>query len=380
MPSIEPRVEPAAGEPSGGVLTIDCGTVAANYRQLQAQLGKARCGAVVKADAYGLGMARIAPALARAGCEDFFVALIDEGVALRALLPQARIYVFNGADDANAVALLEHGLIPVLNDAGQIAAYARAAGATGTSAPALLNIDTGMARLGLGPGDIEALAAAPERLDGIDVVYVMSHLACADEPDNPLNRDQVGAFARARERLEAVCDAPATLANSAAIFLGPEYHFDLARPGAALYGLAPHTGRPNPMAQVVQLQGKILQVRDVDSPMTVGYGATHRVRSKGRIATVAVGYADGYGHGLSNRGSAYIGDIRVPVVGRVSMDLITLDVSDVPMDRAAPGAFVELIGVHLTVDAVAEAAGTIGYEVLTGLGHGLHRVYVGGDN
>ncbi|MEE8455094.1 MAG: alanine racemase [Limibaculum sp.] len=362
------------------MLTIDCGAVAANYRQLRTQLGKARCGAVVKADAYGLGMAKIAPALAAAGCEDFFVALIHEGVALRALLPQARIYVFDGADGAGAGALLEHGLIPALNDPGQIAAYARAAGATGTSAPALLNIDTGMARLGLGPGDIEALVAAPERLRGIDVAYVMTHLACADEPDHPLNRDQVGAFARARERLKGVCDAPATLANSAAIFLGPEFHFDLARPGAALYGLAPHPGRPNPMAQVVQLQGKILQVRDVDSPMTVGYGATHHVRSKGRIATVAVGYADGYGHGLSNRGSAYIGHIRVPVVGRVSMDLITLDVSDVPKDRAAPGALIELIGEHLSVDAVADAAGTIGYEVLTGLGHRLHRVYVGGDS
>jgi alanine racemase len=377
MPSIEP-----ADEPAGGVLTIDCGAIAANYRRLQEQLGKARCGAVVKADAYGLGMARIAPALARAGCKDFFVALIDEGVALRALLPEAWIYVFNGPDGAggDAGALLQHGLIPALNDPGQIAAYAGAAKAMGTSAPALLNIDTGMARLGLGPGDIEALVAAPGLLDGIHVDYVMTHLACADEPDHSLNRDQLTAFTLARERLKGVCDAPATLANSAAIFLGPEYHFDLARPGAALYGLAPLTGRPNPMAQVVQLQGKILQVRDVDSPMTVGYGATHRVRSKGRIATVAMGYADGYGHGLSNRGSAYIGDIRVPVVGRVSMDLITLDVSDVPMDRAIPGAFAELIGEHLTVDAVAGAQGTIGYEVLTGLGPRLHRIYVGGDD
>ncbi|MEE8515395.1 MAG: alanine racemase [Alphaproteobacteria bacterium] len=373
MPSIEP-----AAEPAGGVLTIDCGAVAANYRQLRTQLGQARCGAVVKADAYGLGMGEIAPALAAAGCEDFFVALIEEGVKLRALLAQAKIYVFNGADGGGADALLEHGLIPALNDPGQIAAYARAAGATGTSAPAVLNIDTGMTRLGLGPGDIEALVAAPERLRGIDVGYVMTHLACASEPDHPLNRDQLSAFARARRQLKGVCDAPATLANSAAIFLGPEYHFDLARPGAALYGLVPHPGRPNPMAQVVQLQGRILQVRDVDSPMTVGYGATHRVRSKGRIATVSVGYADGYGHGLSNRGSAYIGDIRVPVVGRVSMDLITLDVSDVPMDRATPGAFVELIGEHLSLDAVADAAGTIGYEVLTRLGHRLHRVYVGG--
>ncbi len=376
MPSIDPRAEPTAG-----VLTIDCGAVCANYRKLQEKLGKAGCGAVVKADAYGLGMAGIAPPLARAGCEDFFVALIDEGVALRALLPQARIHVFNGPDGAHtAGALLEHGLIPALNDPGQIAAYGEAAKARGTSAPALLNIDTGMTRLGLGPGDIEALVATPARLDGIDVAYVMTHLACASEPDHPLNRDQLTAFARARESLRGVCEAPATLANSAGIFLGPEYHFDLARPGAALYGLAPDTTRPNPMAQVVHLQGKILQVRDVDSPMTVGYGATHRVRSKGRIATVAVGYADGYGHGLSNRGSAYIGDIQVAVVGRVSMDLITLDVSDVPMDRAIPGAFAELIGEHLSVDAVADAQGTIGYEVLTGLGPRFQRIYLGGDD
>ncbi|MCH7863739.1 MAG: alanine racemase [Proteobacteria bacterium] len=167
MPSIEPAGEPASGEPAGGVLTIDCGAIAANYRQLRTRLGTARCGAVVKADAYGLGMARIAPALAAAGCEDFFVALLHEGVALRALLPRARIYVFNGADGAGVGTLLEHGLIPALNDPGQIEAYGEAARARGSSAPAILNIDTGMARLGLGPGDITALVAAPGRLQGI---------------------------------------------------------------------------------------------------------------------------------------------------------------------------------------------------------------------
>ena len=165
------------------------------------------------------------------------------------------------------------------------------------------------------------------------------------------------------------------MANSSGIFLGADFHFDLARPGAALYGVAPQPGVPNPMTQVVRLQGKILQVRDVDSPMTVGYGATHRVRTKGRIATVGVGYADGYFRALGDRGHAYIGETRVPVVGRVSMDLITLDVSKVPPDQAVPGGFVDLISDRHPVDALAEEAGTVGYEILTALGRRYHRIY-----
>ena len=251
------------------------------------------------------------------------------------------------------------------------------AGAGGAPLVADVHVDTGMARLGLPPDETETLIREPGRLDGIKLATLMSHLACADEPDHPLNRQQLADFLRTRQ---AFADVKASFANSSGLFLGPEYHFDLARPGVALYGVGPRPGEPNPMAQVVRLQGKILQVRDVDRPQTVGYGATHRVTRRGRVATVGVGYADGYPRSLSNTGSGYMGDTRVPIVGRVSMDLITLDVSDVPGAVARPGALVELIGPHNTVDDVAADAGTIGHEILTGLGSRYHRVYLDSDD
>ncbi|MCH7711457.1 MAG: alanine racemase [Proteobacteria bacterium] len=387
MTTLRTRMPPPSDPPpgdAGGVLRIDLGAIAANYRNLQARLAAATCGAVVKADAYGLGAAKVAKALWGAGCRDFFVALIDEGVEIRAVLPEADIYAFCGATPETAAALAEHRLIPALNDLGQIEAYSayartparEAAGGVGSGRlAALIHIDTGMTRLGLEAREVAALADDPRRLAGIEVKYVMSHLAAAEEPADPLNARQLAAFNDARARLEFGIDAPASFANSSGIFLGPDYHFDLARPGAALYGIAPRPGVPNPMAQVVSLQGKILQLRDVDSPMTVGYGATHRVRAKGRIATVGVGYADGYFRALGDRGHAYIGETRVPVVGRVSMDLITLDVSDVPPDQAVPGGFVDLISDRHPVDALAAEAGTIGYEILTALGRRYHRIY-----
>ena len=376
-----PPSDPPPGH-AGGVLHIDLDAIAANYRNLRARLAAATCGAVVKADAYGLGAAKVAKALAGAGCRDFFVALIDEGVEIRAVLPEATIYAFCGATAETAAALAEYRLIPALNDLGQIEAYSayartpasEAAGGGGSGRlAAMIHIDTGMTRLGLEAPDVAALAEKPERLAGIEVKYVMSHLASAEEPANPMNARQLAAFNDARAQLGN--DTRASFANSSGIFLGPDYHFDLARPGAALYGIAPQAGIPNPMTQVVRLQGKILQVRDVDSPMTVGYGAAHRVRAKGRIATVGVGYADGYFRALGNRGHAYIGETRVPVVGRVSMDLITLDVSKAPPDQAVPGGFVDLISDRHPVDALAKEAGTIGYEILTALGRRHHRIY-----
>ena len=199
------------------------------------------------------------------------------------------------------------------------------------------------------------------------------HLACGDEPDHPLNRQQRDTFAAALARLPA---APASLAASSGIFLGPDYHFDLVRPGVCLYGVNPQPGHPNPMAPVLQLQAKILQIRDVDTPQTVGYGATHRFAGPTRVATVAAGYADGYPRSLSGRGTAHFRDISVPVVGRVSMDLITLDVTRAP--EARPGEMVDLIGPHHDVDALAAEAGTIGYEILTSLGRRYLRHYVNG--
>jgi alanine racemase len=356
---------------AGAVLTVDLDAIAANYCLLRDRLGTTACAAVVKADAYGLGADRVAPALHEAGCRRFFVALLDEGIALRRALPEAEIYVFIGPLPGTAPVYREHRLIPVLNDLGQVERWQRFGGGP---LPAVLQIDTGMNRLGLGPDESARLVAEPERLAGIDLRYVMSHLVSAEIADDALNRTQLDRFVAVRDKLPALA---ASLANSSGIFLGPAFHFDLARPGAALYGVNPTPGAPNPMRNVVRLEGRIVQVRDVDSPMTVGYGATHRVAKKGKIATISVGYADGYLRSLSGRGSCQIGGVRVPVVGRVSMDLITVDVSNVPMQDLEPGGFAALLGDDHGVDDLAREGGTIGYEILTALGRRYHRHYLG---
>jgi alanine racemase len=374
----------AAIDRAGAVLTIDLAAIAANYRLLAGRVGRAACAAVVKADAYGLGADRVATALARAGCRHFFVAFADEGFAVRRALVDAGfegggapdVFVLSGAPRGDEGCLLDAGLVPVLNSLGDVDAWSALAGRTRRRLPAALHVDTGMARLGLPENEVTALAAAPERLDGVALRFILSHLACADLPDHPLNGAQLEAFAAACRRLPP---APTSLANSSGIFLGPAFHGDLARPGAALYGVAPRPGAANPMAQVVQLEGKIIQVRQIDRGRTIGYGATHRTERVTTVATIAVGYADGYLRSLSNAGAAFVGGRRVPVVGRVSMDLITLDVTDVDAAVACVGGRVELLGARVTVDDVAAAAGTIGYEILTSLGGRYHRRHIGGD-
>lgn len=326
---------------------------------------------MVKADAYGLGAARVAPVLAAAGCTSFLVATLDEAVALRAVLPGPDILSLGGLPPRAESVFAEHRILPVLNHLGEIAAWSDFARTAGTTQPAAIHIDTGMNRLGLGPDELETLATEPERLAGIEVRLWMSHLACA-EADSAMNAQQLGRFRMALGRLPA---APASLSNSSGIFLGRSFHFDHVRPGLALYGANPTPGRANPMAAAVRLDARVLQVRNVDSPMTVGYGATHRVARRGRIATIAVGYADGYARSLSGRGHVYVEGVAAPVVGRVSMDLITVDVSTLPAGAVAPGSFVELIGPSRTVDTVAAEAETIGYEILTALGRRYHRVY-----
>jgi alanine racemase len=374
-------------ERAGAILTIDLASIVANYRSLRDRVAPAECAAVVKADAYGLGAGRVAPVLRDAGCRTFFVASVDEGIALRRVLDEhdreqgrdgpvageSAVYVLNGLFPTVPGLFAEHRLRPVLNSLGEIDAWAAFARGTAPGAAAAIHVDTGMSRLGLPGNELAILRDDPSRLGGFRPTHVISHLACADKPDHPLNGLQREAFAAARASLPP---APGSLANSSGIFLGPAYHADLARPGCALHGVSPVPGRPNPMRQVVRLQGKILQVRDIDTPQTVGYGATHRAEKRERIATVAVGYADGYLRHLGNRGGAYVGDFRVPLVGRVSMDLITFDVTGVPEALVRPGETIDLLGPRVTVDELAAAAGTIGYEILTSLGARHHRVYL----
>ena len=365
---------------AGAILTIDLDAICANYRHLSERFGGAECAAVVKADAYGLGADRIAPALARAGCGAFYVALIDEGIRLRRVLEDVDIHVLGPIFPESLDAFAEYRLIPALNSLTDVEAWSGMAAGADAAHAADLHIDTGMNRLGLSGDETDLLCREPERLGTISLATVMSHLACADEPAHPLNRRQLEDFTAARAALAGAgvgAGARASLVNSSGLFLGPEFHFDVARPGVALYGGNPHPGEPNPMAQVVRLQGKILQVRDVDTPQTVGYGASHRITRRGKIATVALGYADGYLRSSSNTGSALIGDIRVPIVGRVSMDLITIDISGVPEHMIHPGALVDMIGPQNPIDRVAADAGTIGYEILCALGARYHRVYAG---
>ena len=353
-------------------LTIDLDAIVANYKILSSLSAPASCAAVVKADAYGLGIDTVSRILANAGCEIFFVALLDEGITLRRILPGAKIFVLNGVFADEAFEFHHHRLIPALNDLEQIHIWTRSCQLK-TPQPAALQFDTGMARLGFTPTECAALLAAPDVLSAFPISGILSHLACANDPTHPMNIEQREQFKKIIIQLPS---APASLSASSGIFLGCDWHFDMVRPGASLYGVAPESGAPNPMRQVVKLQGKILQIRSVDTPQTVGYGATHQFSATTRIATIAAGYADGYMRSLSNRGTVYIGETRVPVVGRVSMDLITLDITDAI--EAQTGDLVDLIGPKNDVDSLAAEAGTIGYEILTNFGQRYGRTYTGG--
>jgi alanine racemase len=351
--------------PGQAILRVDLSAIVANWRDLGARHG-AQVAGVVKADAYGLGAAPVARALRDAGCATFFVAHLVEGLALRvALGPAPDIIVLDGfppgADE-------DARLWPVLNHLGDVAQHAQA-GST-----AVLHLDTGMARLGLDAQEQAVLAEGPARLAGLDLRFVMSHLACADEPAHPLNAIQAARFAQAADRIAPA--VPRSLANSAGIFLGADFRSALARPGCALYGCNPTPTARNPMRQVVRLEAEVLQVRAIAAGDTVGYGASWVAPGPRRIATVAAGYADGYLRALSGRSLGILHGRAVPLVGRVSMDLTTFDVTEVP--QAAPGDRLLLIGgAGNTPDDIAARAGTIGYEVLTALGARYHRHYEG---
>jgi alanine racemase len=355
--------------PDCATLTVDVTAIVENWRSLAARAPGAETAVAIKADAYGLGMFQIALALTKANARTFFVATLEEGIELRALRPDTTIYVLNGLGSGGILKFLSHSLRPCLKSFNEVLAWS----ALGHR-PAALHIDTGMNRLGLGPDETAALVADRGPLERIDVTLVMSHLACAEERDNPMNARQLADFLAAVRQL-GLEGKPLSIANSSGIFLGPDYHLQMTRPGAAIYGLNPLQNHPNPMRQVIRLEGKILQTRRVDTGMSVGYGASRLVGTPGRLATVGIGYADGFMRRLGNKGFAFIAGRRVPIVGRVSMDLTTLDVSALPADLAKPGAVVEFLGPNQSPDDLAAAADTIGYEVLTALGRRYRRIY-----
>jgi alanine racemase len=374
MAAVPAQLATEASARAGAILTVDLDAIAANYRLLLAQAGGAAVAGVMKADAYGLVMNRVAPALLRAGCRVFFTAHLDEGIRLRALLPRdVTIYVLHGPLPNTAGDFIEHDLIPVLNEPGQVREWTAGCARLGRRLPAAVQVDSGMSRMGLSAADLVALGEPRDWLAGFTPTLLMSHLACADEPAHPMNANQRRRFDQIRAAFPAL---PASLANSSAIFLGPEFHYDLVRPGAALYGINPQPGHANPLHSAVSLDARIVQVRTIHAGDAVGYGTRYIADGTRRIATIAVGYADGWLRALSGRSFAYVDGTAVPIVGTVSMDSITLDVTGIAEARIAPGMTVELLGRHQHVDTVAQEAGSIGYELLTRLGSRFERRYL----
>lgn len=372
---------------AGGVLTIDLAALVDNWRTLSRLSVPAQAGAVVKADAYGLGTNEVVPALIEAGCTRFFVALPHEGIAVRSVAPDAEIFVFSGPLGADTgPAFREHRLVPVLNSLRDIAIWEAAGWDGDLQLPAALHVDTGMNRLGVTPAEAARFAEDNALTRAIKLNLVMSHLACADEPDHPLTSQQLESFQGVAALFP---DIESSLANSAGIVLGGPFLRDLTRPGIALYGGVAPTDQC-PIRAVVKAQARIIQVRSAQAGDAVGYGGAAVLRRDTLIAIAAAGYADGYhragsGAGVPLRQSGevgafgYIGGKRVPVLGRISMDMTAFDVTDLGADAVTAGDMIELFGPNIQLGDAARAVGTISYELLTGMGRRYHRVYVRGE-
>lgn len=363
-------------EEAYGVLTIDLGAVVANWRELASRAAPAECAAVVKADGYGCGLEPVTAALAAAGCETFFVAQLAEARRVRAVAPGATIYVLNGLLPGTSPAYAEFHFRPVLGSLAELTEWEGFVNASGWRGGAALHVDTGMNRLGLRIADAMTIAPRIAKAHGL-ITLIMSHFASAETPDHPLNARQMGAFRELRELFPGI---PASLANSSGIFLGPDAHFDLVRPGIALYGGNPTPGHLNLMRPVVELHGRIIQVRSVEQGETVGYTGAWTAKRPSRIAVVGVGYADGFmraasGTDLKPGAEAIVGGHRCPIAGRISMDLLAIDVTDLRDSLPKRGDFAILLGAEISVDDLASHAGTIAYEVLTSLGRRHRRVH-----
>jgi alanine racemase len=370
----------AATAAQPGILTVDLDAIVANWRKLEKTALPAECAAVVKADAYGCGVAPVSQALARAGCKTFFVATLDEARAFREALPSAELYVLDGFFQNCGDSFAKLNCKPVIGDLYELAEWDVFCRRSGWSGGAAIHIDTGMNRLGLSL--VEANGIVP-RINAGDhgITLVMSHLACAETVNHPLNAKQLATF---REIASLYTGVPASLANSSGIFLGPQFQFDMVRPGAALYGINPTPEADNPMQPVVDLKARIIQLRNVDRGESVGYGATWTTRRPTKLAIVSAGYADGYFRAASandgTRGAeVVVAGKRCPIAGRISMDLMAIDITDLPDKTARRGHMVTLLGEGITVDELAHHFGTVGYEVLSSLGQRYARIYKGGD-
>jgi alanine racemase len=382
MTILEPTLQPAAipSAPSdaeaGGLLTIDLGAIEANWKRLAGMTVPVDCAAVVKADAYGCGLAQVTAKLAKAGCKTFFVADVGEGRVVRSIARDAVIYVLNGVLPNTGRGLADSNLRPVINSPTELAEWDAFVANNNWRGGAALHIDTGMNRLGLTVDEGIAISTRI-RAENHGFTLLISHFACADTPAHPMNDKQIRLFRELRILYRGV---PSSIANSSGIFLGGTVHCDIVRPGGALYGANPTPGKKNPMRPVVELKGRIIQVRQVKKGESIGYGATHVAARPTRLAIVAVGYGDGYTRAAGASKAKPAAEVNVagrrcPLLGRVSMDLIAADVSDLAEGIVKRGDFATLIGGDIGVDELAAATGTISYEVLTSLGRRYRRIY-----
>lgn len=361
-----------------GVLTVDLDAIVANWRKLEKTAVPAECAAVIKANAYGCGIAPVARALAAAGCKTFFVATLDEAGAARAAAPSPAIYVLDGLFQNTAEDYARIDCKPVIGDLNELAEWDVFCRRSARAGGAAIHIDTGMNRLGLTITEAQGLIP---RINAGDhgITLVMSHLASAELVNSPVNARQLAAF---REIASLFAGVPASLSNSSGVYLGAPFQFDMVRPGAALYGVNPTPEADNPMQPVLDLKARIVQIRSVERGETVGYGGTWTTRRPTRLAIVAAGYADGYFRAASasdgTRGAeVVIAGKRCPIAGRISMDLMAVDITDLPANAVRRGHMATLLGEGITVDELAHHFGTIGYEVLTSLGARYARVYKG---
>jgi alanine racemase len=378
---LSPEANQAAALASAsGTITVDLDAIVANWRKLEKTAVPAECAGVIKANAYGCGAEPVARALAGAGCKTFFVAALDEARAARAAAPTAAIYALSGFFQNTGDHYAKIDCKPVIGDLNELAEWDVFCRRSGWAGGAAIHIDTGMNRLGLTLAEAQGIIP---RINAGDhgISLVMSHLVSAESINHPLNAKQLATF---REIASLFSGVPASLANSSGVFLGAPFQFDIVRPGAALYGINPTPEADNPMQPVVEVKARIVQIRNVERGETVGYGATWTARRPTRLAIVSAGYADGYFRAASandgTRGAeVMVAGKRCPIAGRVSMDLIAVDITDLDKNAARRGHMVTLIGEGITVDELAHHFGTIGYEVMTSLGPRYARIYKGGN-
>lgn len=366
---------------ASGVVVVDLQALGSNWQSLRDKVAPAECAAVVKADCYGLGAQQGVPALCAAGARSLFVATVQEARQVRELAPDAEVYVLDGLLPGTVNELLEIGAVPVLSSLPEISEWGQAAPSRKEPLACALHVDSGLNRLGLSAREIQELAHNMHLLDRLEVKLVMSHLACADEPEHPKNEQQLSVFRSLQPLLPSV---PLSLAASDGLMLGPDYHFDLVRPGYALYGGQTHANRDCPVKPVVEVYARVLQVRELAPGQSVGYSATFVADRITKLAVVAAGYADGgprhwsAASGETGGQVAFAGRLA-PIVGRVSMDLITVDITDIEDFEIARGDWVEFIGPTITLEDAGASAGTIGYEILTRLSPRFERIYLGAD-